>query len=139
MTVPASSNVCEYVAPCLSVGEVNDPSSATTWCDTALESLFVHFTVWPTLAVTDLGTNWMFFIEIGTVPAAAAGAAVLVAGGAAAGALVGPGKKIPAGVLVAGVPGRIVRDLTDDDRAAFARTPDRYMAKALRHRAASEL
>jgi hypothetical protein len=31
----------------------------------------------------------MFFIEIGTVPAAAAGAAVLVAGGAAAGALVG--------------------------------------------------
>lgn len=63
------------------------------------------------------------------------GAGTLVA----AGALVGPGKKIPAGVLVAGVPGRVVRDLTDDDRALFARTPDNYMAKALRHRAASEL
>ncbi|MFF5208398.1 gamma carbonic anhydrase family protein [Streptosporangium sp. NPDC000396] len=55
----------------------------------------------------------------------------------AAGALVGPGKKIPAGVLVAGVPGRIVRELTDDDRASFARTPDNYMAKAARHRAAT--
>ncbi|MFF0312465.1 gamma carbonic anhydrase family protein [Streptosporangium sp. NPDC004379] len=54
----------------------------------------------------------------------------------AAGALVGPGKKIPAGVLVAGVPGRIVRELTDDDRASFARTPDNYAAKAARHRAA---
>ncbi|MBG0814540.1 gamma carbonic anhydrase family protein [Planomonospora sp. ID82291] len=54
----------------------------------------------------------------------------------AAGALVGPGRKIPAGVLVAGVPGRIVRELTDDDRASFARTPDNYTAKAARHRAA---
>ncbi|MBE1564110.1 gamma carbonic anhydrase family protein [Nonomuraea africana] len=61
------------------------------------------------------------------------GAGTLVA----AGALVGPGKKIPAGVLVAGVPGRVVRELTDDDRASFAQTPDRYMAKALRHRQAS--
>ncbi|MEV2272401.1 gamma carbonic anhydrase family protein [Nonomuraea africana] len=61
------------------------------------------------------------------------GAGTLVA----AGALVGPGKKIPAGVLVSGVPGRVVRELTDDDRASFAQTPDRYMAKALRHRQAS--
>ncbi|WP_442790451.1 gamma carbonic anhydrase family protein [Nonomuraea sp. NBC_01738] len=57
----------------------------------------------------------------------------------AAGALVGPGKKIPAGVLVAGVPGRIVRELTDDDRDGFARTPDNYLAKALRHRRASSI
>ncbi|MEW9549941.1 gamma carbonic anhydrase family protein [Nonomuraea sp. NPDC050783] len=63
------------------------------------------------------------------------GAGTLVA----AGALVGPGKKIPSGVLVAGVPGRIVRELTDGDRASFARTPDNYMAKALRHRQASAL
>ncbi|MEV0586859.1 gamma carbonic anhydrase family protein [Nonomuraea sp. NPDC050310] len=63
------------------------------------------------------------------------GAGTLVA----AGALVGPGKKIPAGVLVAGTPGRIVRELTDEDRAIFARTPDTYMAKALRHRQASAL
>lgn len=61
------------------------------------------------------------------------GAGTLVA----AGALVGPGKKIPSGVLVAGVPGKIVRELTDDDRASFARTPDNYMAKALKHRQAS--
>ncbi len=61
------------------------------------------------------------------------GAGTLVA----AGALVGPGKQIPSGVLVAGMPGRVVRELTDDDRASFAQTPDRYMAKALRHRQAS--
>ncbi|GGO61498.1 gamma carbonic anhydrase family protein [Nonomuraea cavernae] len=61
------------------------------------------------------------------------GAGTLVA----AGALVGPGKKIPAGVLVAGVPGRVVRELTDDDRESFARTPDNYLAKAIRHGQAS--
>ncbi|MFI6600801.1 gamma carbonic anhydrase family protein [Nonomuraea sp. NPDC050536] len=78
-------------------------------------------------------------------PGALIGIGAIVLGGArigagtlvAAGALVGPGKKIPAGVLVAGVPGRIVRELTDDDRASFARTPDNYMAKAIRHRQAS--
>ncbi|WP_248959769.1 gamma carbonic anhydrase family protein [Sphaerisporangium perillae] len=57
----------------------------------------------------------------------------------AAGCVVTPGKKIPAGVLVAGVPGTIVRELTEADRASFARTPDNYMAKAARHRAASPL
>lgn len=63
------------------------------------------------------------------------GAGTLVA----AGALVGPGKRIPAGVLVAGVPGKVVRELTDDDRAVVARTPDNYMAKAVRHRQASSV
>ncbi|MEU7003345.1 gamma carbonic anhydrase family protein [Nonomuraea sp. NPDC046570] len=61
------------------------------------------------------------------------GAGTLVA----AGAVVGPGKKIPAGVLVAGVPGRVIRELTDEDRASFAETPERYIAKAARHRRAS--
>jgi carbonic anhydrase/acetyltransferase-like protein (isoleucine patch superfamily) len=50
-----------------------------------------------------------------------------------------PGKRIPAGVLVAGVPGKIVRELTDADRDSFARTPGNYVAKALRHRRASSL
>ncbi|RFU41916.1 gamma carbonic anhydrase family protein [Actinomadura logoneensis] len=51
----------------------------------------------------------------------------------AAGALVPPGKKIPSGVLVAGTPGKVVRDLTDDDRAVLEYTPDVYMKKAQRH------
>ncbi|ETK35394.1 gamma carbonic anhydrase family protein [Microbispora sp. ATCC PTA-5024] len=55
----------------------------------------------------------------------------------AAGAVVPPGATIPAGVLVAGVPGRIVRELTDADRASFAATPERYRAKARRHSGAS--
>ncbi len=47
------------------------------------------------------------------------GAGALVA----AGAIVLPGTRVPAGVLFAGVPGRIVRELTDADRATFADTP----------------
>ncbi|RCG28898.1 gamma carbonic anhydrase family protein [Sphaerisporangium album] len=55
----------------------------------------------------------------------------------AAGCVVTPGRRVPPGVLFAGVPGAIVRELTDADRATFARTPDNYMAKAARHRAAT--
>ncbi|MBW8485226.1 gamma carbonic anhydrase family protein [Actinomadura parmotrematis] len=55
----------------------------------------------------------------------------------AAGALVPPGKTIPSGVLVAGTPGKIVRELTDDDRAVLEYTPDVYVKKAERHAAAT--
>jgi carbonic anhydrase/acetyltransferase-like protein (isoleucine patch superfamily) len=58
------------------------------------------------------------------------GAGTLVA----AGALVGPGKTIPSGVLVAGVPGKIVRELTDDDRLVLDYTPETYVQKSRRHR-----
>ena len=54
----------------------------------------------------------------------------------AAGAIVLPGTTVPAGVLFAGVPGRIVRELTDADRATFADTPAHYVAQAERHRTA---
>jgi carbonic anhydrase/acetyltransferase-like protein (isoleucine patch superfamily) len=54
----------------------------------------------------------------------------------AAGALVPPGKQIPSGVLVAGVPAKIIRELTAEDRATFARTPDNYVEKARRHASA---
>ncbi len=61
------------------------------------------------------------------------GAGALVA----AGAIVLPGTTVPAGVLFAGVPGRVVRELTDADRATFADTPAHYVGQAARHRAAS--
>jgi carbonic anhydrase/acetyltransferase-like protein (isoleucine patch superfamily) len=54
----------------------------------------------------------------------------------AAGAVVPPGKTIPAGVLVAGVPGKVVRELTDDDRAVLAYTPGAYVEKTRLHREA---
>jgi carbonic anhydrase/acetyltransferase-like protein (isoleucine patch superfamily) len=60
------------------------------------------------------------------------GAGTLVA----AGTVIRPGQEVPAGVLVAGVPGRIVRELTDADRATFSDTASRYVARAARHRAA---
>ncbi|MBP2708127.1 gamma carbonic anhydrase family protein [Microbispora sp. RL4-1S] len=57
----------------------------------------------------------------------------------AAGALVPPGRNVPPGVLVAGVPAKVVRDLTDDERTSFSGTPGRYLAKARRHSAAYEV
>jgi carbonic anhydrase/acetyltransferase-like protein (isoleucine patch superfamily) len=61
------------------------------------------------------------------------GAGTLVA----AGAVIPPRRVIPAGVLVAGVPARVVRELTDADRASFADTADHYVARAQRHRDAA--
>jgi carbonic anhydrase/acetyltransferase-like protein (isoleucine patch superfamily) len=58
------------------------------------------------------------------------GAGTLVA----AGSVVRPGTSVPAGVLFAGVPGRVVRELTDADRASFADSAVSYVARAARHR-----
>jgi carbonic anhydrase/acetyltransferase-like protein (isoleucine patch superfamily) len=60
------------------------------------------------------------------------GAGALVA----AGAVIRPGQHVPGGVLVAGVPGRVVRDLTEADRASFEDTAARYVRRAARHRGA---
>jgi carbonic anhydrase/acetyltransferase-like protein (isoleucine patch superfamily) len=64
---------------------------------------------------------------------ATVGAGTLVA----AGSVVLSGARLPAGVLVAGVPCRVVRELTDADRQSFAHTAAHYVQKAARHRAAS--
>jgi carbonic anhydrase/acetyltransferase-like protein (isoleucine patch superfamily) len=61
------------------------------------------------------------------------GAGTLVA----AGTVVLPGTRLPAGVLAAGVPCRVVRELTDADRASFAQTATNYVRKAGRHRGAT--
>lgn len=60
------------------------------------------------------------------------GAGALVA----AGTVVLPGTGVPPGVLFAGVPGRVVRELTDADRATFAQTARRYAERAQQHQAA---
>jgi len=52
----------------------------------------------------------------------------------AAGTVVLGGTSVPAGVLWAGVPGRLIRELTDQDRERFASTPQRYVGRADRHR-----
>jgi carbonic anhydrase/acetyltransferase-like protein (isoleucine patch superfamily) len=53
----------------------------------------------------------------------------------AAGALVPPGKTVPPETLWAGVPGKVVRELTDDDRESFASTPEKYAGYADEHKA----
>lgn len=55
----------------------------------------------------------------------------------AAGAVVPPRTSVPPGVLAAGVPCRIVRDLTDADRQQFAETAANYVLRAARHRTAT--
>ena len=48
----------------------------------------------------------------------------------AAGALVPPGAAIPPGSVVMGVPGKVVRTVTDDDLAHFQHTAEHYVALA---------
>ena len=55
----------------------------------------------------------------------------------AAGTVIRPGGMCLPGVLAAGVPGRVVRELTEADRAAFADSADRYVQRAARHHGAS--
>jgi carbonic anhydrase/acetyltransferase-like protein (isoleucine patch superfamily) len=54
----------------------------------------------------------------------------------AAGAVVPPGRTVPPGVLAAGVPCRVIRELTDADRQTFAETAGNYVQRAARHRTA---
>jgi carbonic anhydrase/acetyltransferase-like protein (isoleucine patch superfamily) len=54
----------------------------------------------------------------------------------AAGTVVLSSDAVPAGVLFAGVPGRVIRELTGDDLKSFAGTPERYAHRAARHRSA---
>lgn len=56
----------------------------------------------------------------------------------AAGAVVRPGTEVPPGSLVAGVPARVVRQVSDEERAMIDRTSDSYRRKAAEHRAALE-
>lgn len=51
----------------------------------------------------------------------------------AAGALVAPGKVVPPNTLWAGVPGKVVRELNDDDRLVLEHTPTAYAAYAVQH------
>ena len=51
----------------------------------------------------------------------------------AAGAVVPPGLEVPDGMVVMGLPGKIVREVSDDDRAYLAKLPGHYVRLASRH------
>jgi carbonic anhydrase/acetyltransferase-like protein (isoleucine patch superfamily) len=53
----------------------------------------------------------------------------------AAGALVGEGKKIPPRSVVMGVPGKVVRQVTDEEAARVRQTAKHYLEMAVRHAA----
>ena len=52
----------------------------------------------------------------------------------AAGTVVLSSDAVPPGVLFAGVPGRVIRELTGEDYRQFNGTPERYAHRAARHR-----
>ena len=52
-----------------------------------------------------------------------------------AGALVAPGMEVPDGSVVVGVPGKIVRNVNDADRAYLAKLPAHYVRLAKKHAA----
>jgi carbonic anhydrase/acetyltransferase-like protein (isoleucine patch superfamily) len=52
-----------------------------------------------------------------------------------AGAVVREGMRVPPGSLVVGVPGRVIRAVTDDERARIRRTAEAYLRLQARHRA----
>jgi carbonic anhydrase/acetyltransferase-like protein (isoleucine patch superfamily) len=54
----------------------------------------------------------------------------------AAGTVVLEGTEIPPGSLVAGIPGRVRRELTDDERAMLRASAQEYTRNAARHRQA---
>ena len=59
----------------------------------------------------------------------------VVEGGAlvAAGAVVGPGKRVPAGELWAGVPAKKIRDLSEEEQRELTETPPHYVELARKH------
>ena len=52
----------------------------------------------------------------------------------AAGTVLGEGQQVPEGVLVAGVPGKVRRELTEAERAAIARNAATYLEITRLHR-----
>ncbi|HUC59828.1 MAG TPA: gamma carbonic anhydrase family protein [Streptosporangiaceae bacterium] len=65
------------------------------------------------------------------------GGAIIGAGSLiAAGAVVLPGVKVPEGVLFAGVPGKVIRDLEEADRERLRHTSQSYVERAKRHQEA---
>jgi carbonic anhydrase/acetyltransferase-like protein (isoleucine patch superfamily) len=51
----------------------------------------------------------------------------------AAGAVVPPGLEVPDGMVVMGVPGKVVRGVNEADRAYLAKLPAHYVRLAQRH------
>lgn len=51
----------------------------------------------------------------------------------AAGAVVLEGTKVPPGSLVAGVPGKVRRELTDEERTAVRENAEHYMKLSVEH------
>jgi carbonic anhydrase/acetyltransferase-like protein (isoleucine patch superfamily) len=64
------------------------------------------------------------------------GAVVETGAQVGAGAVVAPGQRVPAGYLVLGVPARVFRPLTDEERRAIADIADHYVALKDRYLAA---
>jgi len=52
----------------------------------------------------------------------------------AAGSLVRQGFRVPSGMLVAGVPAKVMRPITDEERANIAESPENYVRYVANYR-----
>jgi carbonic anhydrase/acetyltransferase-like protein (isoleucine patch superfamily) len=77
-----------------------------------------------------IGNDTLIGIQAVVMNGAVIGAGSIVG----AGALVPEGKQFPERSLIMGVPGKVVRELTDEDRARVARGAEVYMQKAVAYR-----
>lgn len=78
-----------------------------------------------------LGSGCLVGIGAIILDGAVVGAGALIA----AGTLVREGVSVPPGTLFAGVPGKVIRELTDKDRERVLGTADHYVAYAAEYRA----
>jgi len=82
-----------------------------------------------TLHGCDIGDNSLIGIGATLMNGSVVGKECIVG----AHALVTEGKKFPDGVVIMGAPAKIVRDLTDEDRARLRANADRYVQRARRY------
>src|SRR5690625_753199 len=104
-------------------GMHSDPGEAAILHDNVSlgHKAMVHGAVVEEAALIGIGATVLGGARVGT------GALV------AAGALAAPGKVAPPHPLRAGVPGKVVRELNDNDRLVLEHTPTHYAALAVQH------
>jgi carbonic anhydrase/acetyltransferase-like protein (isoleucine patch superfamily) len=119
----------------ITIGDgTNVQDGSVLHCDTdAPMSIGAHVTIGLAAVVhcLEVGDGSLIGIAARVLAGARIGRGCLVA----AGAVVPPGLVVPDGKVVMGLPGRIVRDVSEKERAYLAEVPPGYVELAKRHAA----
>ena len=163
---PKIDSTC-YVAPgALIIGDVQMGSDSSLWYNSILRGDVFHIRIGRRTNIQDLcmghvtsGTHPLIIGDDVTVGHRAVlhgcmiedrvliGIGALVMDGAhigkesliAAGSIVTPNTKIPAGVMAMGAPARVKRELTPEEKGAFVASAEHYVQLAKQHRKSLQL